>query len=178
MPKPSPAPKHDPMSGVVDRLLAQLPGLQSQPTSSSGKTRGGAQWSTHTVTVGSSSMQPGNVLAVWVRVLLALSLGVMMGAWPYPNSCGQPLAGYLAAVLTLALTSGWAATCAWKHRAALAHVVALIILFYGILLGAAELLPRVGYATQQAHWQCEKLAARLPVLSNHSSVGLHQLAKG
>ena len=166
------------MSGVVDRLLAQLPGLQSQPPSATGRTRGGAQWSTHTVTTGSGSIQPGNVLAVWVRVLLGLALGIMMGGWPYQNSCGRPLAGYLAAVLTVTLTGVWAASSAWKHRAALAHVVALIVLFYGILLGAAELLPRIGYATQQAHWQCEGQAGQLPVLSRLSSVGLHQLAKG
>jgi hypothetical protein len=34
--------------------------------------------------------------------------------------------------------------------------VSLFIIFYGIVLAAAELLPRTGYATDHAVWQCEE----------------------
>jgi hypothetical protein len=91
---------------------------------------------------------------VWGRVLLGLSLGVMMAAWPYPKACGSPLLGYLCAVLTVTFTGIWAATAAWRHRAPLAHVVSVIILLYGFLLVEAEVLPRIGYAVDHATWEC------------------------
>jgi hypothetical protein len=176
MPKPSPAPKHDPMSGVVDRLLAQLPGLQGEPASTPRVTTAG-RWSSPTVMLGNESVHAGALLAVWARVLLGLALGIMLGGWPYQQGCGQPLAGYLGSVVVLGLAALWAACAAWKQRAALAHVIALITLFYGILLAAAEVLPRTGYASQHAEWQCEG-AVVSSVVSRSALVGLHQLSKG
>jgi hypothetical protein len=100
-----------------------------------------------------------------VRVLLGLAVGVMLGAgWPYPRVCGLPLAGYLGAVVTVVLSGAWAASAAWRYRASLAHIVSLIILFYGIVLAAAELLPRTGYAADRAVWQCEDVTLPLPGL--------------
>jgi hypothetical protein len=54
------------------------------------------------------------------------------------------------------LAGGWAAVSAWKYRTALAHIISLILVFYGILLAAAEILPRAGYAADRATWQCEE----------------------
>jgi hypothetical protein len=62
--------------------------------------------------------------------------------------------GYLGAILTIILGGGWAAVSAWRYRASLAHVLSLIILFYGIMMAAAELLPRTGYAVDHATWEC------------------------
>jgi hypothetical protein len=76
----------------------------------------------------------------------------------------MPLAGYLGAVVTVILTGGWAASAAWRYRASLAHIVSLIIVFYGIVLAAAELLPRTGYAVDHADWQCEEMTLPLPGL--------------
>jgi hypothetical protein len=92
-----------------------------------------------------------------VRVLLGLALGTMMAGWPYQKTCGLPLAGYLGAVVTVILSGALAATAAWRYRAGLAHVIALIIMFYGILLAGAELLPRTGYAVDRATWGCEEV---------------------
>jgi hypothetical protein len=157
MPKPSPDPKPDPMAGIVDRLLAQLPGLQSEPSTTSIRARSAGQWAAATPT---PRVEPGSqsqLVGVWARVLLGLALGAMMGGWPYLKTCGLPLAGYLGAVCTVMLSGGWAATAAWRHRAPLAHIVSLIILFYGILLATAELLPRIGYAADHATWGCEEV---------------------
>jgi hypothetical protein len=142
------------MAGVVDRLLAQLPGLHNEPVTAGARPRVARQWSTPVVMARNEPTTLRQLTGVWGRVLLGLALGVMMAAWPYPKSCGSPLAGYLCAVLTVTLTGLWAATAAWKHRAALGHVVALIILLYGLVMTAAEVLPRVGYAGQHAEWQC------------------------
>lgn len=157
MPKPSPGPKPDPMAGVVDRLLAQLPGLHSEPHMSAARSRAGGQWTTPVSMTRTESASQSQLIGVWARVLLGLAVGVMMGAgWPYSRACGMPLAGYLGSVVTVILTGAWAASAAWRYRAGLAHIVSLIILFYGIVLAAAELLPRTGYAVDHAVWQCEE----------------------
>ena len=163
MPKPSPGPKPDPMAGVVDRLLAQLPGLHSDHPVSGARPRAAGQWTTHVSMARPESASQSQLIGVWARVLLGLTVGVMMGAgWPYPRACGMPLAGYLGAVVTVILTGAWAASAAWRYRASLAHIVSLVILFYGIVLAAAELLPRIGYAVDHAVWQCEEIPPLLP----------------
>jgi hypothetical protein len=157
MPKPSPGPKPDPMTGVVDRLLAQLPGLHGEPPITAARPRAAGQWTAPVSVARAESASQSQLIGVWARVFLGLAVGVMMGAgWPYPRACGMPLAGYLGAVVTVILTGAWAASAAWRYRASLAHIVSLIIVFYGIVLAAAELLPRTGYAVDHADWQCEE----------------------
>lgn len=153
MPKPSPGQKPDPMSGVVDRLLAQLPGLQGEPPVSRGTYHQGPSSgsSIHTVP---PPME--DLLGPWARLVLGLALGTMMAWWPYPRTCGFPLAGYLTAVACVVVGGGWAAVSAWRYRASLAHVLSLILVFYGMMLMTAELLPRTGYAVDQATWQCQE----------------------
>ena len=125
------------MSGVVDRLLAQLPGLQGEAPSPRAISHQGASFgsssSIHTVP---PPME--DLLGPWARLLLGLALGTMMAWWPYPRTCGFPLAGYLTAVFTVVLGGGWAAVSAWRYRASLAHVLSLILVFYGMMLVAAE----------------------------------------
>lgn len=142
------------MAGVVDRLLAQLPGLHGEPTASRGALRQGSSANT-----GIYYVQPApdeDLLGPWARLLLSLALGTMIAWWPYPRSCGFPLIGYLGAILTIMLAGGWAAVSSWRYRASLAHLISLILVFYGIMLGAAELLPRTGYAVDHATWECEE----------------------
>jgi hypothetical protein len=150
----------DPMSGVVDRLLAQLPGLQSMPNNSASPPRAADHWNATVTAPRIIPASPTPAVGAWGRVLLALALGTMMAGWPYLHSCGLPLAGYLGAVGTVIVSGGWAAVASWRYRAALAHTVSLLILFYGIVLGAAELLPRTGYAAARASWQCEDTVLR------------------
>jgi hypothetical protein len=83
----------------------------------------------------------------------------MMAGWPYLRTCGFPLFGYLGAVVTVIMAGGWAAVASWRYRSALAHVVSLILVFYGMTLVVAELLPRTGYAVDQATWQCEDVVS-------------------
>jgi hypothetical protein len=156
--KPPPQPKPDPMAGVVDRLLSQLPGLQQG--SQSGPARGpairppqqaaGGNWQ-----VRIASPTQGQIMGAWLRLGLALSLGIMMALWPYPRNCGLPLAGYLGAVACVLWAGGWAARASWRYRIALAHVLSLTVFLYGFTLTIAELLPRTGYALKPATWSCE-----------------------
>jgi hypothetical protein len=145
------------MSGIVDRLLAQLPGLQGEPPASRAAARqavsgGGGVHYVHYA-------EQEDLLGPWARLLLGLALGTMIAWWPYPRSCGFPLIGYLGAILTIMLAGGWAAVSSWRYRASLAHIISLILVFYGIMLGAAELLPRTGYAVDHATWECEESAS-------------------
>jgi hypothetical protein len=155
MPKPPPGREPDPMASVVDRLLAQLPGLQGAPAVAPERSNRFPAVVGAASTRQASAPTQSEVLGVWIRVLLGLSLGFMMARWPYLQTCGGPLLGYLSAVGTVMLAGVWAAVAAWRHRAGLAHIVSLILVFYGILLAAAEVLPRTGYVEGQATWVCE-----------------------
>ena len=57
-------------------------------------------------------------------------------------------------VLAVLLTGCWASWNAWRFRVASAHVTALIVVFWGIVLAAEQLLPRIGYAAVDAVWSC------------------------
>lgn len=141
------------MAHVVDRLLAQLPGLQGSVERVPSVTRTGSG-EMRVVSGGSRSEVP-TVLALWVRVTLGLMLGAMMTVWPYFRECGLPLIGYLCAVLVVVGMGGWIAVTAWKLQSAAAHILALILLLWGLALTADLLLPRSGYAAVAATWQCE-----------------------
>jgi len=152
MPKSPPGREPDPMARVVDRLLSQLPGLQGTANPAPAPSRPSAG-EIYTVS-GGRLIEPPTVIGLWGRVALGLALGVMMTAWPYFRECGLPLFGYLFAVSAVVVAGGWIAVTAWKLRNGVAHVLALVLLFWGIVLTAAELLPRTGYAAEPATWQC------------------------
>ena len=158
MPKPTPprGPQHDPMAGVVDRLLAQLPGLQGQPEPPrTPATRSSNGFGPMNIVPRPEVSPQRRMLGMWFRVALALSLAVTMGWWPYSRSCGFPLLGYLSAVTTVIVAGIWAAMASWKVRSGLAHTIALILVLFGFVLAGSELLTRNGYAVDRATWQCE-----------------------
>lgn len=99
-----------------------------------------------------------STLGVMARLTLAVALGVGMVFWPYTARCGAGLFGYLAAVGVLVTAGVWSSVWTWRHRSAKAHVLSLLIILWGGVLGATEVLPRVGYAmpseTHPAQWMC------------------------
>ncbi|MHB2034094.1 MAG: hypothetical protein ACYCVE_12110 [Gemmatimonadaceae bacterium] len=96
---------------------------------------------------------------VFARLTLSVVLGVAIVLWPYQARCGFGLAAYLAAVAVVALSGGWSAVWTWRHRAPKAHVLSLLILLWGLVLGSLEVLPRIGYANHDAQhpatWVCK-----------------------
>ncbi len=96
---------------------------------------------------------------VFARLTLSVVLGVAIVVWPYESRCGFGLFAYLAAVTVVAVSGGWSAVWTWRHRAARAHVLSLLILLWGLVLGSMEVLPRVGYAKPDlrhpAGWMCQ-----------------------
>jgi hypothetical protein len=147
------------MEREVDRLLAQLAHTGSPPARVEGP-RVARILAPLTPRRSPSVAQPaaaisrGDLIALWTRVLLGAVLGVLMTQWPYPHPCGLPLLGYLGAVAAVLLAAAWIAFVSWRLRRGVAHVLGLILFFWGTVLAAEQLLPRIGYAVVEASWQC------------------------
>ena len=91
-----------------------------------------------------------------LRLALSVALGVGILFWPYANRCGPGLAGYLVAVAAVAGSGIWSALWTWRHRTGRAHSLSMLLIVWGLVLGATEVLPRIGYAKQSLTWSCNK----------------------
>ena len=94
---------------------------------------------------------------VLVRVVLVLALSAAIVFWPYESRCGLDLAGYLAAIATVALGGIWIAVLSWRHRMPVTHSLSMLVVLWGLAIVARETLPRVGYARPDAArsaWRC------------------------
>jgi hypothetical protein len=95
---------------------------------------------------------------VFARLVLAVALGVAMLFWPYSVRCGPGLFAYLFASCMVGVAGVWSAVWTWRHRAAQAHVLSLLLVIWGLVLAGLEVLPRVGYAfptvAHPATWMC------------------------
>lgn len=100
-----------------------------------------------------------SLFGVYARLTLSVALGVGMTIWPYEMRCGAGLAAYLAAVVVVVTAGVWSSVWSWRHRAAKAHVLSLLLILWGLILGAQQVLPRVGYARADllhpATWSCQ-----------------------
>jgi hypothetical protein len=103
--------------------------------------------------------KPTSGFGVYARLTLAVIVAAAMVLWPYPAKCGIGLAGYLAAIGVVVAGGVWSSVWTWRHRAARAHTVSLLVLGWGLVLGAIEVLPRIGYAKSDANhpatWVCQ-----------------------
>jgi len=142
---------------VIDNLLKKLPG--ADPNLIGDRARVKVSGVPH---VAAGPRQPagpalptrGDLLAVWARVGLGLLLAGVVHQWPYGFDCGLSLSFYLAALGVVVVGGGWAAVWAWRLRMGVAHIVALLVIAWGLVLTAERVLPRVGYAAAHATWAC------------------------
>jgi hypothetical protein len=104
----------------------------------------------------------------FLRLALATLLGVGILFWPYPKECGVNLAGYLVAVGAVTVGGLWSSVWTWRHRTARAHVLSLLLVVWGLVLGAIEVLPHSGYAkvdpARPAGWSCRAPGAPTNIL--------------
>ena len=139
----------------------QLPGRPASPPQPSGK----APKKSAPV---SMSGEPGGTssLGVYARLTLSVVLGVAMVIWPYPARCGAGLGAYLAAVVVVVASGIWSSVWTWRHRASHAHMLSLLLILWGMVLGSIEVLPRVGYAKPDLQhppgWVCPAPAPTPP----------------
>lgn len=96
--------------------------------------------------------------AVYFRLTLVICLGVSLVCWPYEVSCGGMLMGYMAAVVVLLVGAVWSALATFTHQMPRRHLTALFMILWALVLGAAQILPRIGYANQvpgrATSWTC------------------------
>ena len=148
------------MAREVDRLLAGLTNLGTQPdrearplgtapTPAAAQRRGAPR-----VARPPEPATRRDHIALWARVLLGIVLGGMMTQWPYPHGCGLPLAQYLGAIAMVMVAGAWIAVVSWNFRSAPSHILALLLLLWGIALAAGQVLPRIGYAAERLNWHC------------------------
>jgi hypothetical protein len=103
----------------------------------------------------------GRTWIAWVKVTVAVTAAASLMFWPWPARCGLPLIGFTAATGGVTLLGLWSAFGTWRHRLGLAHVASLLVLGWGAVLGAREVLPRIGYAVpsleRPGQWTCDGL---------------------
>jgi hypothetical protein len=159
MPKSPLDPQRDPMAREVDRLLA---GLATFGARSSGDHQPPSRAPTPGRVASRGARRPaqpaavtrGDRVALWARVVLGIVFGGVMTQWPYPHECDLPLLGYLGAVAMVMVAGAWIAIASWSRRNGLIHILALLLCFWGIVLAAEQVLPRIGYAAERWAWRC------------------------
>ena len=94
------------------------------------------------------------LFTTWLRVVLGLTLALAMTQWPYLHRCGLNLFLYCGAIVTVIVAGVWSGVSSWYRRLALAHVLSVLVVLWGLVLAARETLPRIGYAQETATWLC------------------------
>ena len=154
-------PKRDPLQDEIDALLKELPaadpslqGDPEEPADGSAAIEASDTANPDVSSDGPSEPTRRDRIFVWLRVGLGAVVGVAITQWPYVGNCGFSLVGFFAALLMVVLAGVWASIWAWKHRMAVAHLLALAVTAWGITLVTRQVLPRVGYAAAEAGWRC------------------------
>ena len=81
------------------------------------------------------------------RLILVFALFGALTIWPYANDCGFGLFSYIGAEAAIVAGGLWVAFTTWRARLAKMHALSLLIVLLGLILIAADVLPRTGYAT-------------------------------
>lgn len=146
--------RRDKEAAIVDKLLKQLPHADPTLGAAGAKPKRPPPPKPRPPLSSGRPKRESTPLGVWVRALVALVLGVAITQWPYRHDCGFAAAPYLLVVVMILVMAGWAAAGSWKHRLAVAHVVSLGLILWGLILAAQDVLPREGYAKAEGSWAC------------------------
>ncbi len=146
-----------------DQLLAQNAAQRAPlqaPTS--GKNVPSAKSSAPVATAGRT---PRGWVA-WAQLTVAIAAGAGLWFWPWATRCGLNAISFTAATGAVTALGLWSAVGSWRHRQGIAHVLSFIVIVWGLVLGAREVLPRMGYAIptleRPAGWGCDA-STTLPV---------------
>lgn len=140
----------------VDRLLTNMPGHQPPPAPI--KPAGGYPApGTHAAAHGPRALSTCEWAGTWIRVGLGLLIGIGMTQWPYTHGCGLKLWFYLLGVSAVIAAGVWSSISSWRRHLGWAHFLSQGLIIWGLVLGAREVLPRVGYAVHPAPWMCPDL---------------------
>jgi hypothetical protein len=104
------------------------------------------------------AQQRSAALGAAARLFLVLALGAAISLWPYARDCGGGLFTFIAVEAVLVAGGLWVATFTWRYHVARIHAFALLVTLGGLILIAAEVLPRTGYAAvdpqNPPQWWC------------------------
>jgi hypothetical protein len=87
------------------------------------------------------------MLGAWARLILVFALFGALIVWPYVNDCGGGLFSYIGVKAVIVAGGLWVAFTTWRARLPKMHALSLLIVLVGLVLIAADVLPRTGYAT-------------------------------
>jgi hypothetical protein len=141
---------HNLEHGEVDLLIRKL-----KPVSKLAFPERPASIGSHPPTVVRDIYVPRRAGVVRACVALGVVLGAALPFWPYPRGCGWGLDFYLASVEMVVIAGVWGARQTWDTRLGFTHLIALGTILWGFVLTALQVLPRIGYAKQQATWFCQ-----------------------
>jgi hypothetical protein len=80
------------------------------------------------------------------RLILVFALFAALAMWPYERACGAGLIEYLGVEVVIVVGGLWVALSTWRYRLPKMHALSLLIVLTGLILLAADVLPRIGYA--------------------------------
>jgi hypothetical protein len=86
------------------------------------------------------------VIGSSARLVLVLALGAALVMWPYSRACGSGWFSYVGVEAVIVAGGAWVGITTWRARLAKLHVLSLLVVLAGLVLVAAEVLPRTGYA--------------------------------
>ena len=102
--------------------------------------------------------QRAALIGVVARLILVAAVLVALEFWPYDNTCGLGLFGFLGAEVVVVVGGVWVAITTWRARLPRMHLVSLAVTLGGLVLIAGEVLPRIGYAAvdpkNPPHFSC------------------------
>ncbi len=134
----------------IDRAMARLPEPAAPPASGAAPVRPAGP----TPAASPHVADPRATTTTWLRVLLVLTLALAMPFWPYARGCGFGLFAYLAAASIVVVAGVWASISTWQRRRPVGHILAILVMLWGVGLITSEILPRVGYAKAAIRWTC------------------------
>jgi hypothetical protein len=92
------------------------------------------------------AQQRSAMFGAGARLVLVFALFAALVFWPYENACGTGLFGYVGVEAVIVAGGIWVAITTWRYRLPRMHALSLLIILVGLILIAAEVLPRTGYA--------------------------------
>jgi hypothetical protein len=136
-------------STQLKKIEREFDGLPPDPTPRAVKAQSEAE---------RRALERSAVLGAAARLILVLSLGGAIGLWPYARECGGGLFTFIAVKAVLVAGGLWVASYAWTYRLAKTHIFSLLVALSGLILIAADVLPRTGYSAVDSRnppqWWC------------------------
>lgn len=139
-----------------EQLLAQNTAAQRAPLAAPASAKSAP--AAKAAAVLAPTHQPRRWIA-WAQLSVAIAAGAGLWFWPWATRCGLNAMSFTAATGAVTALGLWSAVGSWRHRQGLAHVLSFVVMVWGLVLGAREVLPRMGYAIptieRPAGWGCE-----------------------